>query len=555
MEKTLGKIYVIGHRNPDPDSIGAATALAALRRRTAPEDCEIVAACAGIPGARAEYIFKRFNVPLPVTVNDIYPRVRDIMDKRPQSTPAGGPLLNAITQLSGTRSSHLPVLNADGTYRGMLGLFGLLDELLMLSGDGKDLTGRKVRSSLSLIVEVLKAESLSLHDPDKVQDFAMYVAAMNIESFKDHIPREHPEELCIVVGDRPDIHLMAINLGARVMIVTGSRQVDQVVIDAAAARGVSIIKTPYDSATVIRRLKFTSPVEMQADPQGAVFHPGDVLAEVQRQLRAQPEGIFPVVNNQNRLIGTFRKSDLERAPLSVILVDHNEFENAVSGVDKVPVVEIVDHHRFGMPPTALPLKITCDAVGSTCTLVTEMYLQEQAEITPPLAGVLMGGILTDTMMLRSPTTTPRDITALKYLETRAGVSGEKLSAEIFAVGSPIMKETPEVVLTADKKEFTSGEFHLAIAQVEEVSFEPFYARETELLAAAEKMRELGGLDFFGLLVTNVVKATSILLVSARPAVAQALPFVKLHNHLYDLPNVVSRKKQLVPQLLKILETL
>lgn len=549
------KTYVIGHRNPDPDSIAAAVALAALRRRTAAPGEEIVAACGGIPGARAEYIFKRFGVPLPLTVNDVHPRLRDVMSSEPRTIAAGQPLIAAISDLNQSQSSHLPVLNPDGTYHGMLSLFGLLDELLQLSGDGTGLTGRRVRSSLALIAAVLKAEALSLHRPEEIQDFAVYVAAMNIESFKEHIPRERPEELCIVVGDRADIHLMAINLGARVMIVTGSRQVDAVVIEAAAARGVSILKTPYDSATVIRRLKFTSPVEMQADAKATAFAPDATVREVRRELRASPEGIFPVVDEQNRLVGTFRKGDLDRAPVALILVDHNEFENGVPGIDAVPVVEIVDHHRFGLPPTATPLKITCDAVGSTCTLVTEMWRQEGAPIPADLAGVLMGGILTDTMMLRSPTTTPRDADALRHLEAIAGVRGADLSAEIFAVGSPIMRDAPEKVLTADRKEFSAGACRFAIAQVEEVSFEPFHAREAELLAAAERLRDLAGLDLFGLLVTNVVKATSVFLVAATPAVARALPFARLHDNLYDLPDVVSRKKQLLPQLLKILKDL
>lgn len=544
------KIYVIGHRNPDTDSIAAAFALSELRRLSGVEN--IFPMCSGIPGARAKYIFERFKAPLPPVLNDVFPRLRDVMDTEPQHIVVGSPLLRAIGVLEKLKSSQLPILHANGDFYGMLNLFALLDDLLQLSGNSTGLTGRNVHSSLSLISEVLKTENLSLHHEAKMQNFSVYVAAMNVESFKEYIPREHPDELAIVVGDRVDIHLAAINFGVRVMIVTGAQKVDQVVIDAAQARQVSILKTPYDSATVIRRLKFTTPVEIFATPDEKTWAPRDGLADVQKRLREVPEGIFPVVDEQNKLRGTFRKSDLEEKPLSLILVDHNEFENGIEGIEQVPIIEIVDHHRFGMPPTNLPLKITCDVVGSTSTLVAEMYQQEKFIPTPSIAGVLMGGILTDTMSLRSPTTTDRDFVALKYLEKIAGITGDELSKEIFEVGSLIMQQTVENVLVADKKDFTSGEIKFAVAQVEEVSFEPFYARETALFNAAEKICATEQLTLFCLLITDVVRERSLLLVVGKKNLISDLPFKKINDHLFDAGNIVSRKKQLLPQVLKII---
>jgi len=546
---------VVGHRNPDTDSIAAAYALAELRRLAGMEN--VFPACVGLPGERTEYIFKRFNVPLPESRNDVSPRVMDVMNSEPLSVLKGNSLIDALSILEKHQVNRLPVVDQDNQFCGMLSLFRLLADLLQISGeaDGSSLTGRKVRSSISLIKNVLNGEALSLHRKTDVQDFEVYVAAMNIESFKEHIPRTNPENLAIVVGDRSDIHLMAINLNARIMIVTGSRRVDDVIVQAARSKGVSIIKTPFDSATVIRRLKFSCPVELQAIPNVDTFRADDCLADIRRAVLTQHEDVFPVLDDHNRLLGTFCKADLDLHPIRLILVDHNEFEHGIDGIEEVPVIEVVDHHRLGMPPTSVPIRITCDTVGSTCTLVTEMYLNEKVAITPPIAGILMGGIIADTLMLRSPTTTARDGLALKYLEKIAGVDAETLTQEIFRVGSLIARLSPREVLTADKKDFTCGKFTFAIAQIEEVSFDQFSAKEADLLEQAEELAAEAHLDFFGLLVTNVVRENSVMLAVGRKEILRALPWRKIHDQLYDLPGILSRKKQLLPQLTKTFSSL
>lgn len=549
---TLNKVstIVIGHRNPDTDSIASAYALAELRRLKGMSN--VTAACAGLPGERTEYIFNRFNVPLPPLRTDVCPRVGDIMTDNPLHVRSGNSLIEAISLLEKNHVNRLPVIDHDHNFCGMLSLFRLLDDLIQSSGgeSGSSLTGRKVRSSLSLIQEVLNGEALSLHREEVVQDFEVYVAAMNIESFKEHIPRDNPEALAIVVGDRADIHLMAINIGARIMIITGSRQVDDVVVQAACAKGVSIIQTPFDSATVIRRLKFSCPVELLTMPEIDSFHTDDRLSDIRHCVMKQHEDMFPVVDENNRLLGTFSKSDVDLSPFNLILVDHNEFDHGIEGLDEVPIIEVVDHHRLGMPPTTTPIRITCDIVGSTCTLVTEMYINEKVELAQSTAGVLMGGIISDTLMLRSPTTTARDRLALEYLEKLTGVSAAKLTEEIYQVGSLIARLAPREVLTADKKDFSVGRFNFAIAQVEEVSFDQFSAKEADLLEQAEEIAAEEKLDFFGLLITNVVRENSVLLAVGKGELIRALPYRKIHEQLYDLPGILSRKKQLLPQLTK-----
>ncbi len=552
MKNTIPETIVVGHRNPDTDSVAAAYALAELKKLKGAN--RISAACAGLPGERTEYLFNRFNVQLPPCRNDIYPRVRDVMNPAPLSVRKGHSLIEAISMLEHNRIQRLPVVDAENRLYGMLSLFNLLGDMLQTAGQAADssLTGRKVRSSLALIEEVLQGESLSMHNAEEVQDFEVYVAAMNIESFKEHIPRNNPHSLAIVVGDRADIHLMGINIGARVMIITGSRQIDDVVIQAALDRKVSIIKTPFDSATVIRRLKFSCPVELLSRQDTEMYDPDDCLCDIRRRVFSQRDDIFPVIGSDNRLLGTFSKSDLEREnPFQLIMVDHNEFDQGIPGIEEVPVIEVVDHHRLSMPPTNMPIKITCDVVGSTCTLVAEMFINGGVDIPAPTAGILMGGIIADTLMLRSPTSTARDRLALEHLQNRAGVNAEELTGEIFKVGSLIARMSPKEVLVADKKDFNAGKINFSVAQVEEVSFEQFRTKRQELQAEALQLLEQEKLDFFGLLVTNVVRENSVLLAVGSREFLSMLPYRKLEENLYDLPGILSRKKQLLPQLLKV----
>ncbi len=547
----MNELIVIGHRNPDVDSVAASHALAELKRLQGMAG--VRAACAGLPGPRSEYLFKRFKVPLPASLNDVYFKAGDLVDPAAPRLVRGEPLYAAISRLEQCRRQCLPVTDGAGRYLGMLNLFSLLDSLLLKSESG--FAGREVRASLKLIIDVLEGKALSLRDPDLEQEFEVYVAAMSVESFKEHIPREAPENLAIVVGDRSDIHLLAIGLGARLLILTGSRRIDDVVLAAARDRGVSIIKTRFDSASAVRRLKFASPVELLMDAEAEAFSPETRICDIRRLIAGDTADNFPVVDADGVLAGSFTRNDLDnRQPYGLVLVDHNEFDQGVPGIDEIPVVEVVDHHRLSMPPTALPIKITCDAVGSTCTLITEMFLGADIAIPPATAGILMGGIVTDTLLLRSPTATGRDRLALGHLEERAGIGAEELMRELFAIGSSIARLPAHGVLRQDKKNFTDGETEFAVAQVEEASFEEFHLHEKELLAAAEALLAEEKLSFFGLLVTNVVREDSLLLAVGEDYLLRRLPYRKIHGHLYDLPGVLSRKKQLLPQLLKAFNT-
>lgn len=548
------QIFVSGHRNPDIDSIAGAYALAELRRRQS--DIPITALCPGVLPDRAAYLFERFKLKPPVSRSDVSLRIRDILEPC-AAIDGGATLFDAVNLLRESGMTRLPVVASGGKFLGMLSPLALLSQLLNIgSSDGSDLAGRRIHSSIDLVRNVLEAEVLSGCDTGVLQDFEVYVAAMGLDSFEEHIP-SHGRNMALIVGDRPEIHLRALHHELRLLIVTGSRPIDPLILKAAESHRVSIIRTGLDSATVIRRLKFSSPVEFTRFPEDELrLAPDDRLRDLRNRILTAPADVFPVLDAQEHLAGVVLKKRLtEPPPYRMILVDHNEPEQSIPGLEELPVIEVVDHHRIGMMPTVTPIRFTADIVGSSCTLIAMMYRSCGESLTPELAGLLLGGIVSDTLLLKSPTTAPLDRRMCEWLEKISGVKGADLMDELMRIDSPLaVKPAPEVV-GGDCKLYTDGPFKFALSQVEETNLELLHQRRDEL--EAEIRRRIGEekLDFFGLLVTDAVREYSELLAVGDEGFLRNLPYESLGDGLFSLPGILSRKKQLLPQMLAVTSAL
>ena len=552
--ESIRRIYVTGHRNPDIDSLAAAYALAELRRRQGIGP--ITAICPGMLPERAAWLFRRFRLRPPSVRNDGYLRIRDIVETVPVIA-AGTTLLDAVKLLRESGLQRLPVVDSGHRLLGMLSPVALLAQLLNLgSADESDLAGRRIHSSIRLITGVLEAENLSGIDSAATQDFNVYVAAMSLERFEEHIPRDH-DHLAIIVGDRPEIHLRALHRELRLLIVTGNRPVDPLILKEAPTHRVSILQTGLDSATVIRRLKFSTPVEFTKFPQGELtLSPDDRLRDQKSRILASAADIVPVLDAAGSFAGVVLKKQLsEPPPYRMILVDHNEPEQSLPGIEEIPIIEVVDHHRIGMMPTVTPIRFTADVVGSSCTLIAMMYRSSGESLTPELAGILLGGIVSDTLLLKSPTTAPLDRRMCEWLEKLSGVSGEELMTELMQIDSPLAVKPAAEVVGGDCKTYADGEIRFALSQVEETNLELLHRRRDELAAEIRRRIKEEKLDFFGLLVTDAVRETSELLAIGNDDIIRNLPYEPVGPELFSLPGVLSRKKQLLPQILAITSTL
>jgi len=547
------KTFISGHRNPDIDSLAAAVALAALRGRH--NDGQYIPLCPGILPDRAKYLFDRFKIPYPVSRNDVYIQIGGLISDVPL-VKGDMPLFSAVEKLRETRLSRLPVTDNDNSFLGMLSGMALLGNLLSIGEDGDSgsgLTGRKVYSSVRLIREVLNAELLSGENPDAEQDFEVYVAAMSAASFENHLPPCH-NRLAVIVGDRPDIQLRVVEKKIKLMIVTGNRPIKEDILKLASDNQVSVLRTKLDSAAAIRRLKFSVPVRyaVTREQDDLVLSLTDRLRDVRKKILDHHEDVIPVVDNKERFAGAVLKQTLHQLPpYRMILVDHNELEQSPPGAEEIPVVEVVDHHRIGMMPTAVPIRFTGDVVGSTCTLVASMYRSGGERLAPEMAGPLLGGIISDTLMLKSPTTADLDIRMCEWLEKLSGVSRDDLMAELLRIDSPLaVKPAPEVI-NGDRKDYTDRNIRFALSQVEETNLELLHHRREELAAEMHRIIKEENLDFFGLLVTDAVRGNSELLAIGERAIRRNLPYRSEDDEIFSLPGVLSRKKQLLPQMFSI----
>lgn len=545
------RIFVSGHRNPDIDSIASAYALAELRRRQGGK--QITAVCPGVLPERAAWLFKRFGVKPPDSRNDIHVRLSDMADDRVPVIEADTTLLDAVTVLKDSGMPRLPVVEKDKTFLGMLSPLTLLSKLLNVGCDSENsLTGRRVHSSIRLIRQVLNAETLTCFEDEAIQDFCVYVAAMSQDNFEKHLPQTH-HELAVIAGDRPEIHIRALARPIRLLIVTGNCPVEKLIVDEAEKRRVTILRTPYDSASVIRRIKFSMPVRFADFAEDSfLLSTHDLLRDVRSDVLSAPEDVYPVIGDDAKLAGVVTKRQFNAPPpFRMILVDHNETAQGIPGLEEIPVIEVVDHHRIGMMPTAQPIKFTGDIVGSTCTLVAMMYRASGESLTPECAGILLGGVVSDTLNLRSPTTAPLDHRMCEWLEKISGVKGADLMADLMKLDSPLISKSAEEVINGDRKNYEDNHFRFAVAQVEENNLELLHQRLPELEMAVSEAVRRDSLDFFALLVTDPVRGNSELLMEGSPAVLKRMPYSRTPDGIFLLPGVLSRKKQLLPQLLSI----
>ncbi|MDD3153680.1 MAG: putative manganese-dependent inorganic diphosphatase [Victivallaceae bacterium] len=557
MESQVVRVLVTGHRNPDIDSIASAVALAELRRRQ--NGGEIRAVCPGIMPERAKYLFEKFHFTAPSSVNDIYLKVSDVMTCDIPVIPAGTPLFDAVQFLKESMLSRLPVTDAQGHFLGMLSPMNLLGHLLGIGGTDaeSDLTGRRIHTSIDLIARVIEAENLTAFETDVLQDFTVFVGAMGGDSFEKHIAKAPGRELVVISGDRPEIHLRSLQKGVRLLIVTGEKSVEPMIRTEAENRHVTILRTALDSASVIRRLKFSVPVEYFGFGDSSLtLAADDRLRGLERKVLNRPEDVIPVLDGAGKFVGAvFKRSVTATPPYRVILVDHNEIEQSLPGVEDIPVIEVVDHHRIGMQPTAYPIKFTGDIVGSTCTLVASMFKSSGESLTAELAGLLLGGIVSDTLNLKSPTTAPLDFRMRDWLEKLSGVKGDDLMAELARIDSPLASKSPAEAIDSDRKNYTEGSFKFAVSQLEETNLELLHQREEELSEAMTQILTREKLSFLGLLVTDAVRENSELLILGDERVIGNLPYRRIEGNRFSLPGVMSRKKQLLPQIVGVLAQL
>jgi manganese-dependent inorganic pyrophosphatase len=543
---------VIGHRNPDMDSICSALGYAELKKLTGQQD--VIAARAGATNERIDFVLKKFGLEAPELITDLSPRVADVMESHVLSVRADSPVYDALQLIDQKRMRGLPVVDESGRCLGLLNAFMIGHYLFPPREEAA--SARIITASLADVVTTFGGALIAGALSATPTELLLLVGAMAENSFAPRIKDYAGRNVVVLVGDRPGIQKLAIQARVHAIVVTGGLPIDEEIRAAARAANVTMIQSPLDTATSVLLARGAVRVSQMIERDYQSFH-AETLLEEARRLAANSAGfVFPVLNDDGQLLGILSKSDfLKKIPRQLILVDHNELAQAVRGADRVPIVEILDHHKLGGFSSSEPILLWNNPVGSTSTIVSLCYRQLGIPIPPPIAGLLMSGLISDTLNLTSPTTTPVDCDALNRLAKIAGTDPDELAREIFSVGSPLLTMTPEQAITSDSKPYEEGGYRFTVAQVEELTFAHFEEKREGLLSALEAQRQRDGLLFASLLVTDINDQTSLLLVRGEEKFLETIHYPPHSSFIWELAGVVSRKKQLLPYLLQCIEHL
>lgn len=541
------KTYVIGHKNPDTDSVCSAIALAEFKRVMGFENVE--AARAGDLNPQTEFILEYNKVTPPQYLSDVYLKARDIMVKDIISVTPDTPLLHAIDLMNEKEIRILPVLDKDQKPTGILSMTDLTKKFV--DGFTKE-HSRHVTTTYANIIKILQGEEVVNTMDSEESDLAIFVGAMTCDAFKEIIEKSMAEMTAVIVGDREDIQEEAIKRKVKLIIVSGGFKTSEDIVNKAKEAGVSIIVSPLDTATTAHLVKLSTPSHLLINKTFDKAHGDEKVDTVKNRFKNAKLRNILVLDHDGKIEGIITNTCfLTPHNINLILVDHNELSQAVDGAEEANIIEVVDHHRLGNFHTAQAIAFYCDPVGSTCTLVSELYKRYNVKLKKEIAGLLLGGVLSDTVLLKSPTTTKRDEEIVMWLQEQSGLKYEDYGKEIFNATSSIRKRGHVAVVSGDYKTFTVDDKMFGIGQVETIGFDEFYEEKDALHEVLTNLKNEKKLHMSALIVTDIVKGTSLLLTDTKEEIHENMNYPKLEENLYELKDILSRKKQVVPHVLNV----
>ena len=535
-------LYVIGHRNPDTDSICSAIGYAHLKQALGEA---AVPARAGKINSETRFVLEKFGVEIPLLIADLYPRAKDIMSPVAITLLPDETLQELGQRMKESEAKSAAVVDEKGLLLGMVSLGDLarryFEELEM-----PDLASAGV--SLRAILKVLNGKIEVAGEIDKIVRGKIWIAAAKAETFKRLIKAGD----IALVGDREEEQLTLIECGIDLLVITGNANASNSVRAAAAERGALIFRTRFDTYTAARLVNQSIPVRSIMQQNVVAFKPADLVSDIRDITVRTRFRNYPVAEN-GKIIGMINRDRLivpERE--RVVLVDHNEKTQAVEGIEEAHIVEIIDHHRLGGLETGEPIFIRHDPVGSTSTIVAFMHWHRNVEIPPQIAGLLLAGVISDTLFFRSPTATAQDRNAAERLAGIAGVELQSFGMEVLRAGSRFTDMQPEEIIRYDLKEFQIGEYRVSISQVSVMgAAELLVERVESLQAALAVVRQKDGFDLALLMLTDVLNETTHLLYAGKPVGLLRSAFGEEDAaSVFVLPGTLSRKKQVVPPLVE-----
>lgn len=542
----MEKVFICGHKNPDTDSVASATSYAYLKNQISTE-YEYVPIRCGTVNDQTKFIFQKAEATLPEYMKDIYPKVIDSMTTNLITAEATDPLSKFMRILREKNLRFMPVINQSQEYVGMLGVNDVTELFLRDDRQQKpifDLRADTLRRSL-------KGTILNVGEMEEFQA-SVVVATMAYDDFNEHVKNVADEEhTLLITGNRQNILQDAFKKKYPAIIIVGLSEEACKNLDFGDYKGW-VFYSPFDSSQTIRCVEMATPIGKLLNKIEPCA-PHDYIDSVADAISKSGTKSLPVVSD-GKLVGVITGTDiLKRKRAKLIMMDHNEATQAIDGVESAELMEIVDHHRLGTIKTSSPVTFFAKPVGSTCTLVYQLYKANRVEIPNKIAMLLLGGMLSDTVIMKSPTCTQDDIAAIEDLASQCGLDAKEYGVEIFSATDGLTSRSPKDIISTDFKIFEEYGVRFGISQAETVTLAQLGEVKDKLREELYNVKENNRLDWMMLLVTDIIKEESQLITTGFEPGESIFGYKKLEDKLFYLPGVLSRKKQLLPEISRILE--
>ena len=551
MPKEAHKVVVIGHRNPDTDSICSAIAYAELKNRTSTLVCE--PRRAGKMNQETEFVLKKFGVTPPRMCTDVNPKIRDVDYREMPGIPGSTSLRRAWKIMRDQQIDTLSITSADNELEGII----TVKDLATANMDVFDTAVlAKSRTSYKNILETLNG-TMVVGNADAVCTTGhIKIGTATPEMLESSVEKGD----IVILSNRYESQLCAIEKEASLLIICNGAKVGRTIQRIADETGVAIMTTPVDTYAAGKLISQCAPISYYMTRDNILkFTLVTPVADVLRVMAKVRHRYFPILDEEGKYCGMVsRRNVIALRKRRIILVDHNEATQAVEGFDQAEILEIIDHHRIGSLETSGPVYFRNQPVGCTATIITQMYDENGVDIPPQIAGLLLAAILSDTLAFRSPTCTPVDENTAKRLAKIAGVDIEEFSTEMFEAGEKLDGKTPEEVFLQDFKVFMCGDIRFGVAQGSYMTRKNLQAAQALLQPYLEEARNKQNMEDLYMLLTDVPKEESVVICTGRYAaevLSNGFESRPAADGSWTLPGVVSRKKQFIPAMMSAYQEL
>ncbi len=544
-------VYVVGHKNPDTDSICSAIAYANLKNTLSKDGPNYIAGRAGAMNPETEFVLKRFQADSPQYIAHVVTQVRDMDIRETEGVPGSMSLKRAWEMMRDHGVVTLPITE-DHKLKGLITISDIATAYMDVY-DNKMLS--TAGTSYQNILDTLDGEMVIGSDEDYFDDGEVVIATANPDLLEDYI---HEGDM-VVLGNRYESQLCAIEMNAACLVVCMGSKISLTIKKLADEHGCHVISTPYDTFTVARLLNQSMPISYFMKSDNLItFNIKDTTEDIKDIMGKKRYRDFPILDKEENYVGMISRRNLINArKKQVILVDHNEESQAVDGIEFAEIQEIIDHHRLATLETMSPVFFRNEPVGCTATIIARIYRENQVEISPQIAGLLCSAIISDTLMYRSPTCTIVDRATAEELARIADINIEEYAKEMFAAGSDLGNKQPEEIFYQDFKKFAVGDITFGVGQINSMNDEELQDIRGKLLPYMEDVE--AGVDAIFFMLTDIMKESTELLFfgkRAKQIIEEAFRVRTediIGEHSCILRNIVSRKKQVVPAIVGSLQ--